>query len=121
MIWKYHIDESTNGRYDMILGIDLLTEIGLDLKFTNNVILGREGPYEGYYSPMVDVSNCNFNIITAKTVTPEESFINSYINECIESESAISTTLRMRRILDAKYKHEDLNKVMTKQYQHLNT
>ena len=39
--WKCHVDESTNGRYDMILGRDLLTALGLDLKFSENVILVR--------------------------------------------------------------------------------
>ena len=51
----------------------------------------------------------------------EESFINPYIGECLESESAISSTRRMCRILYAKYKKADLNKFMTKQYQHLKT
>ena len=44
---KCHIYESTKGRYDMILCRDLLTVLGLDLKFSNNVILGRERPYVG--------------------------------------------------------------------------
>ena len=70
---------------------------------------------------MVDVINCNFNIITAKTVKPEESFINLYVDECLKSESAINATRKMRRILDAKYEKSELNKVMTEQCQHLNT
>ena len=68
---------------------------------------------------MVDVRNYDFNIIMAKTVKPEESFINSYVDECIEYESVISSTHRMHRILYAKYKKVDLNKVMTKKCQHL--
>ena len=32
--WKFHVKESTNGRYDMILGRDLLTVLGLDIKFS---------------------------------------------------------------------------------------
>ena len=44
-----------------------------------------------------------------------------YVSECFESESAISATRRIRRILDAKYEKVDLNKVMTKKFQHLNT
>ena len=31
--WKCHVDESTNGRYNMILGRDLLTALVMDLKF----------------------------------------------------------------------------------------
>ena len=52
---------------------------------------------------MVDVRNYDFKYITEKTVKPEESFVNLYVNECLESDSPISSTHRMRRILDAKY------------------
>ena len=47
---------------------------------------------------MVDVDNSYFNILAAKTVKPEESFINAYVSECFEYESAISETLKMSRI-----------------------
>ena len=40
LTWKCHVDKSTIGRYDMILGRDLLTVLGLDLKFSENVIHG---------------------------------------------------------------------------------
>ena len=45
--------------------------------------------------------------------------MNSYIDKFHESDSAISSIHRMRRILDTKYEKSDLNKVMTKQCQHL--
>ena len=61
--WKFHMDESTNGRYYMILGRDLLTALVLDLKFSKNVIICGEGPYEGCSAPMMDVSNYNFTSI----------------------------------------------------------
>ena len=38
---KCHLDESTNGRYYMILGRYLLTALVLDIKFSGNVIIGR--------------------------------------------------------------------------------
>ena len=104
----------------MILGRDLLFALVLDLKFSENFISGVEEPYKGCYASMVDVSSYEFNIITDKTVKPEESFIVLYVNECLESESGISATRRMHRIIDAKYKKSDLNKVMTEQCQHLN-
>ena len=64
--WKCHIDKSTNGIYDIILGRDLLTTLVLDLQFYENVILGGVGPYKKCSEPMVDVSNYGFNIITVK-------------------------------------------------------
>ena len=102
--WKCHVDESTNGRYDMILGRDLLTTLGLDLKFSENIMIGGKGPYEGCSAPIVDLNYYDFRSITDKTVKPEEYFNNSYVDECLKSESAISSTCRMQRILDAKYK-----------------
>ena len=57
---------------------------------------------------MVDVINYDFKSITDKNVKPEESFVNSYVDKCLESDSAINSTRRMRRILDAKYEKVDL-------------
>ena len=37
---KLHVDESSNGIYDMILSRDLLTALGLDIKFSKNVNIG---------------------------------------------------------------------------------
>ena len=68
--WKSHVDESTYGIYYMILGRNILTALRLDHKFSDNVILGKEGPYGACSELMVDVSNYKFNIITAKTVKP---------------------------------------------------
>ena len=54
---KYHVDNKTNSRYDMILGRDLLYALGLDLNLSGNIIIGGDGPYEGCSAPMVGVSN----------------------------------------------------------------
>ena len=102
--WKCHVDESTNRRYDIIIGRDLLTTLGLDLKFSKNIIIGVEIPYKGCLSPMVDLRNYAFTHITDKTVKLEEPFINSYVNECLEYDSAISLTSQVRIILYNKYK-----------------
>ena len=117
-MWKFHVDKSTHGRYGMILGRDLLNALGLNLKFSLNVITGGVIPKEGR---SVGINNYNFTSITDKTVKPEESFINSYVEECLESESEISSTLRMCRTLEAKYEKYDLNIVMDKQYQHISS
>ena len=69
---------------------------------------------------MVDFLKIEFESLTDKIVKLEESFINSYVNECLKSEITISSTRRMRKSLDAKYEKADLNKVMTEQCQHLN-
>ena len=35
---RYHVDDSTKGRYYMILGRDILIELGLNLKLSDHVI-----------------------------------------------------------------------------------
>ena len=52
-----HVDDSAKGRYNMILGRNLLTTLGLDIKFSDRVIVGVERLYEGCSVSMVDVSN----------------------------------------------------------------
>ena len=44
---KCRVDESTNGRYNMILGRDLLTALGLDFKFHDKIVISGKGPYIG--------------------------------------------------------------------------
>ena len=41
---------------------------------------------------MVDVSNYDFKRLTEKIVKPEESFINLYVDKCLESKGTISST-----------------------------
>ena len=68
---------------------------------------------------MADLSNYNFKYLTVKIVKPEEYFINLYVYKCLEYESSIRSTRRMRKILHTKYEEADLNKVMTEKCQHL--
>ena len=62
--WKFHVDNKNKSRYDMILGRDLLTALGLDLIFSENIIISVEGPYEGCLVPMADFSNYDFKSLT---------------------------------------------------------
>ena len=53
--WKYHVYDSNKGRWDMILGKYLLTELGLNLKLSEQVIKADDGPFKGSTLPMVDL------------------------------------------------------------------
>ena len=103
----------------MILGRDLLTALGMDLKFSEDVIIGGDGPYKGCSEPMVDLRNYEFESLMEKIVKPEESFINSYVDECLKSESTIIHKRGMRIILDARYEKANKNTVMREQCHHL--
>ena len=43
--WIYHVDESSKGRYDMILGQYLLTELGLNIKCSEHAIEADDGTF----------------------------------------------------------------------------
>ena len=54
----------------MIIGIYVLIALGLDLKFSKNIIIDGDGPYKGSSAPMVDLSNCVFKSFMDKIVKP---------------------------------------------------
>ena len=51
--WKCHVDDSAKGRYDMIIGKYLFTELILSLKFSDHIIEADDGPFKGSTTPMV--------------------------------------------------------------------
>ena len=53
--WKCHLDDSAKGRYDMILGRYLLTELGLNFKLSDHIIKADDGIFTEYTMPMVDL------------------------------------------------------------------
>ena len=56
---------------DIFLGRDLFTALVLDLKFSENIIIGVEGPYEGCLVTMVDLISYDFKSLTENIVKPE--------------------------------------------------
>ena len=46
---------SAKGRYDMIIGKYLFTELGVSLKFSDHIIESNDGPFKGSTTPMVDL------------------------------------------------------------------
>ena len=105
----------------MILGRDLITTLGMDLTFSYNIMIGGDGQFEGFSAPMVDVIRYDFTYLTDKIVKPKESFINSYVYECLKSNREISSTQQMNRIKYYKCEKLDINKVMTEKCQHVFT
>ena len=54
------MDDSANGRYEMILGRDLLPYLGINLKFYDPVTKADGGHFKGYMTPMVDIITYEF-------------------------------------------------------------
>ena len=70
------MDESTEGRYDMILVRNLLTVPGLDMHFSEHVVIGGLGPHEYFSSPMVDINQYKIKYLTDTIVKTERYLIN---------------------------------------------
>ena len=61
-----HVNESAKGRYDMILGIYLLIDLVLNLKYSDHVIESDGGPVKGYLAPMVDLGMYEFKDLNTR-------------------------------------------------------
>ena len=58
--WDFYEDDSTKGRYDMILGRYIKTALGLNLKFYEHAIKAYDGPLRVSTAPMVDLVTYEF-------------------------------------------------------------
>ena len=55
VIWNFHVDNLDKGRYDIILGRDILIYLGLNFKLSDHIIEAYYGTLKGYTTPMVDM------------------------------------------------------------------
>ena len=55
----------------MILGQDILTELGLNLKWSEHVIKADGGTFKGTITPMVDLVTYIFKYLNTGKITPE--------------------------------------------------
>ena len=69
----------------MILGRDILTESGSNIKFSEHIIKDDYGPFKGYTTPMVDLGAYEFKDLNTEKVTPEELFNDAYVEKVYES------------------------------------
>ena len=60
------MNDSTEGHYNIIIGRDLLTTVGIDIKFSDNAIEWSEGPQQGCTPPMVILNNYDFKPVNRK-------------------------------------------------------
>ena len=84
--WNCHLDDSAKGRYNMILGRDILKKLVLNLKWSEHVIEVDDGTFNRSTIPMVDLGTYIFKDLNTGEITPGELFNNAYIEEFYESE-----------------------------------
>ena len=96
--WNAHVDESplNQCRYDLIIGRDLMKEIGLDIKFSTCSLV-----WDNSEIPMQDPDKL------------DESKIESFEQEIFMMHDPVTTDAeRIQTILDMKYKKADLNEIV---------
>jgi hypothetical protein len=117
--YDFHVDEHTNADealYDMIIGADLMDELGIDLLFSENVV-----KWEGVFTPMKPMG-------TLSKITNDEQQENSndedfveesyqeYLHQLYFDGPAIQATEeRHQEILDADYEAMDIDDYVRKQ------
>lgn len=82
--WHFHVCDMSKIRYDMILGGDMLRELGIDLKYSSNQITWGHATI-----PMRD-----------RDVTSDDMFA---LSDTMESDATRDAATRLNQILDAKY------------------
>ena len=92
MTWNCHVDNSAKGRFDMILGRDILRDLALNLKLSDHIIEADSVTFKGYTAPMVDLDTYEFKDLNPGRITPEELFMNAYSEEINESEQVRTST-----------------------------
>ena len=68
--WNFHADYSAKRRYDIILGRDILTELGLNIKFSGHVIEAYYRTFKESRAPMVDLGTYKFKYLDTGEITP---------------------------------------------------
>ena len=102
MTWNCYVVDSANGRYVITLCRDLLSDLGLNLKFSGQIIEGYDGPFKGSKATMVDLGAYKFKYLNTGKITSRELFINSYAEEIHQSEQVHTSTERLRVILNSR-------------------
>ena len=88
--WKVHLTDNESMNYDLIIGRDLMTELGLDVLFSSNKIMWEH-----------------------KTVPFKHYSATEKIDFFLSDPSKVAdATDRIKRILDAKYEAADLDQVV---------
>ena len=78
------MDDSAECRYDMILGRNVLTALGIDIKISDHTIKVGVRPYQGDMVSMVDPNYYDFKPINKTKNYTGRIFMGAYIEECFE-------------------------------------
>ena len=98
--WDLHVDTSEGPhRYDMLIGRDLLSELGIQFDFKSHTMTWDDST----------INMKDPDILSCLTM-PENDFY--WHKEALESQALNDATSRIKKILDAKYEPANLEKIM---------
>ena len=83
-MWEFHVNESAESKYGMLLGRDILIALGINLKFCYCIIEVGDRPVESWTSIMVDFGIHEFKILNTDNITSKYPLLNAYVEELFE-------------------------------------
>ena len=103
IVHRFDLDENEDGiGYDMIIGRDLLSQLHIDVRFSDGTIT----KWEDQLVPMKSFSNI------WKDKHPTRKELQATILRSVEPKATKEATERVVKILDSKYEKADLNKIV---------
>ena len=101
-MWNFYVDDSTKSRYDMVLGRNLLTDLGTNLKLSYHDIESDYGKFKVSTIIMVDMGMYDFKYLNTRNITTGEFATNYSAEEIHESEQVHTSTKLVHLLLGAK-------------------
>ena len=106
--WIFHVDETEisqkNLGYDMIVGLDLMSELGLIINYEDKIVEWKE---------------LKIHMTTSSTKFKNKQHLNAILESTQEPKSTRSEQSRLIKILDADYKPANLDEIV-RQAENLN-
>ena len=60
------MDDSTESRYDIIIRKYLITDLRIDMEFSDNIIQCGKVPHQGWEAPMARLNEYDFKTVNGK-------------------------------------------------------
>ena len=71
---EIYVYDSTEGKYDVILGIYILITLGADIELYKNTIVIEEGIYKEWITTIVKLNSCDYEPLNQNNQTTSNEF-----------------------------------------------
>ena len=105
---QWHVSDSTEVQYSVIIVSDILMPLGIGVKIFNNRIVCEEQTFQKFTSPIMSLDDYYFQPLHGRLrAFLGIIFIISYVRKCYEPKTVCSATKILRTMIDAKYENLD--------------